>query len=51
MTTPREQRQLDESIETDLDFWIEVKHERDEEQLEWDEADFSPESGDNYSVR
>lgn len=30
-----EQRQLDESIETDVDFWVEQKHADDEAQLEW----------------
>lgn len=32
---PKLDRQLDESIETDVDFWVEQKHQDDAAQLEW----------------
>lgn len=41
MNDPREQRQIDESIETDIDFWIEQKHADDEVQMEWVEESWT----------
>lgn len=34
MNTPNLQRQIDAQIETDIDFWVELKHADDAEQLE-----------------
>lgn len=53
MTPPKPlAAQIDESIEGDIDFWVESKQ-RDAEQIDLFEIeqDFSPESGDQYSVR
>lgn len=33
--TPDEPRQIDESIENDLDFWVEQKHQPHEIQIEF----------------
>lgn len=35
MNDPREQRQIDESIENDIDYKIELANADDQEQLEW----------------
>lgn len=41
MTFPREQRQIDESNERDVDFWQEEKHVDDKAEEEWQEQSWS----------